>query len=105
MRPIRLPALALLLLPGLALAQGGDPSFQVTNNTGTTINQLHVSSAAQGGWGQDRLGSGTLSNGSSFQVRLPAGQCINDVRVVFPDGRRQDRRHVNTCQEKEVVFR
>jgi hypothetical protein len=98
-------ALALFVAPGITLAQGGDASFAVTNNTGTPVNQLHVSAASQGGWGQDRLGSGTLANGSSFRVQLPAGQCINDVRIVFADGRKIDRRHVNTCQEKEVVFR
>jgi len=95
-----------LLLAGAvpALAQGGDPSFSVVNRSGQTIEQLYVSSAQENSWGQDRLGRNTLSNGRSYAVRLPAGQCVNDIRVVYQGGRAEERRGVDTCPLNEVVF-
>lgn len=102
-----------LLLAGLAAApawaQGGggganDPSFNVVNRSGRTIQELYVSSAQQNAWGADMLGQNVLDNGRSFPVRLPAGQCVNDIRVVYAGGQSEERRAVDTCPLSEVVF-
>ncbi|WP_338663347.1 hypothetical protein VQH23_24840 [Pararoseomonas sp. SCSIO 73927] len=101
-------ALALAFLAGLAgpaLAQGqGNPSFNLVNRSGQTIEQLYASSAQQSTWGRDLLGNDVLPNGGSFAVRLPAGQCNNDIRVVYQGGRSEERRGVDTCRTNEVVF-
>lgn len=97
------------LLAGLAAAapawsQTNDPSFRVTNNAPNAINEIYVSSAATNSWGADRLGDRTLGSGASYMVGLPAGQCVNDVRVVFSNGEATERRRVNTCSLTDMVF-
>ncbi|MFH5923896.1 hypothetical protein [Roseomonas xinghualingensis] len=98
-------ALVVLMLAGVrpAAAQG-DSSFNLVNRSGQAIQELYVSSTQVNTWGQDLLGRNILENGRSFAVRLPAGQCNNDIRVVFGGGRSEERRGVDTCQMTDVVF-
>ena len=108
-RRTALPALALLAMaaqPALAQRGGqqGDPSFNLVNRTGETIMEAYVSSAQVSTWGRDLLGNNTLEAGRSFAVRLPSGQCVNDVRVVYDGGRAEERRNIDTCRLREVVF-
>lgn len=96
-----------LLLASLAAAPAraqGDPGFNVVNRSGQRIQELYVSSAQVNSWGQDLLGNAVLENGRSFPVRLPSGQCVNDIRVVYDGGRSEERRAVDTCPLNEVVF-
>jgi len=100
-------ALALLLggsAAGPLRAQNSDPSFNIVNRSGRTIQELYVSSAQVNSWGQDLLGQNVLDNGRSFPVRLPGGQCVNDIRVVYQGGQSEERRAVDTCPLSEVVF-
>lgn len=100
MRLFRRALPAALLLAGLAspaLAQG-DPSFRLNNRGGVTITQVFVSSSATSNWGPDRLGANVLQPGQYLLVRLPAGQCVNDIRVVYANGRSQEWMRQNTCQ-------
>ncbi len=68
------------------------------------LNEVYVSSSASKNWGPDRLGDRTLGVGDTYVIRLPAGQCINDIRVVWTDGQAKERRQVNTCNLTDVVF-
>jgi hypothetical protein len=100
MTTLRRGLMASLLLAGLsapALAQTTDPSFRLNNRTGATINEVYVSSSASSNWGNDRLGSNVLNSGQTLTVRLPNGQCMNDIRVVYANGRSQEWRQQNTC--------
>ena len=105
-----LPLAGLLaLLAGAVAAQGGAPlpeaGFRLTNQGIAPIAEVYVASAAVNRWGEDRLGSGTLAPGASAAIALPAGQCVNDIRVVFAGGRAAERRRVNTCAEGDLAFR
>jgi hypothetical protein len=94
-----LPAALLCLgLAAPALAQTSDPSFRVNNRTSVTINEIYASSANDNSWGSDHLGQNTLPPGQSYVVRLPQGQCMNDIRIVFANGTAHERRRVDTCQ-------
>lgn len=98
-----------LLLPAPILASGAataqtDPSFNIVNRAGETINEIYVTSVQINSWGQDLLGANVLPNGQSFPVRLPPNQCENDIRVVYASGRNEERRRINTCPLTEVVF-
>jgi hypothetical protein len=97
-------AAAICLMPGLAAAQG-DPSFNLVNRSGQTINEIYVSPVTQPNWGRDLLGQDTLANGRSFPVRIaPGAGCRQDVRVVYADGRPEERRNQDTCAISEMVF-
>lgn len=95
-------ALGLFALP--VLAQSNDPSFNLVNRSGQTIMEAYASPATDDNWGVDRLGRNVLPNGRSLALRLPAGECVYDVRVVYQDRRAEERRGVNTCQITDVVF-
>jgi hypothetical protein len=96
--------LGAMLAAGPALAQQNDPSFRVTNNASATLNEIYVSSSRDNSWGPDRLGDRALRPGGSYVVRLPTGQCVNDIRVVFANGQAMERKGVNTCRLTDLVF-
>jgi hypothetical protein len=104
-----LGALALCLF-GLsaapALAQQGDPSFNLVNRSGRLIFEVYASLATDQDWGRDRLGDKALPNGRSFTLRLPQGPCMWDLRVVYErsGGPSEDKRNINLCAVTEVVF-
>lgn len=102
-RRLALAALGMLAVAG-AQAQTNDPSFRLTNNGAVAINEIYVSSSANQNWGADRLGDNTLGVGASYVIRLPAGQCMNDIRVVWVNGQSRERRQVNTCNLTDIVF-
>ena len=83
--------------PQRAASSGADPSFRLNNTGGRTVREVYVSAATDNAWGPDRLGRDVLAPGQRLVVRLPMGQCVNDIRVVFMDGRAQEQRRVDTC--------
>ncbi|GGG45504.1 hypothetical protein GCM10010964_36130 [Caldovatus sediminis] len=93
------------LLAGTAAAQSDNPSFNIVNRSGQTINEIYVSAATQDSWGRDWLGQNVLPNGQSWPIRFRQGaECVNDIRVVYANGNAEERRRVNTCAIAEVVF-
>jgi hypothetical protein len=104
-----LGALALCLF-GLsaapALAQQGDPSFNLVNRSGRLIFEVYASLTTDQDWGRDRLGDKALPNGRTFTLRLPQGPCFWDLRVVYEraGGPSEDKRNINLCAVTEVVF-
>lgn len=103
--PRRLLPLAILagLLPAAA-ALAADPAVRITNRGPVAITGIFVSSAGVNTWGPDRLGDRTLAPDASHTVTLPAGQCVNDVRVIHEGGRAEERRRVNLCSVSDLVF-
>ncbi|NMJ40329.1 hypothetical protein GWK16_03695 [Roseomonas sp. JC162] len=93
-----------LALSGAASAQTTDPSFRLNNRSNVTIMELYVSSSADRNWGQDRLGANVLAPGQSFIVRLPDGQCVNDIRIVPQSGQPIERMQINTCNLTDINF-
>ena len=92
--------------PGPAPAPGAtaNPSFNLVNHGRAPIREIYVSSARDTHWGEDRLGADTLPPGRHLELRLPAGDCMNDVRIVWMDGRNEERRRTDTCAVISLVF-
>ncbi|HWT08792.1 MAG TPA: hypothetical protein VN329_06480 [Roseomonas sp.] len=91
-------------LAGAAQAQSTDPSFRLNNRSNGTIMEVYVSSSQDSNWGQDLLGANVLPAGQTFVVRLPNGQCVNDIKVVLEGGRAIERRQINTCNLTDINF-
>ncbi len=89
-------------LAGAAQAQTTDPSFRLNNRSSQTIMEVYVSSSQVSEWGRDLLGSNVLPPGQTFIVRLPNGQCVNDIKVVMEGGRAVERMQVNTCELTDI---
>ncbi|NKE43733.1 hypothetical protein HB662_03020 [Roseomonas frigidaquae] len=88
-----------------AVPQGrGNPSFNLVNHGAGMIREVYVSSVQLNNWGEDRLGEQVLPPGRHLAVRLPAGDCVNDVRIVWMDGRSEERRRLDTCALVNLVF-
>ena len=68
----------------------------MAKNGQKVIIEIYVSPRAVSTCGVDLLGVNTLAPGARFNLLLPAGQCMNDARVVFNDGQATERRQVNT---------
>jgi hypothetical protein len=90
---------------GQRMVGGGDPSFTLINNGSRAIRELFASLATDDDWGQDRLGRDTIEAGDRQQIRLPEGPCNYDLRIVWSNGRSEERRDVNLCEARELSFR
>jgi hypothetical protein len=90
--------------PPAAATPRGNPSFWLVNASRRTMRELYASPSSQQSWGPDRFGTGVLGGGDRFAVRLPEGECIYDLRVVWADGRSEDRRRINLCEVVELVW-
>jgi hypothetical protein len=89
---------------GAVRAQSTDPSFRLNNRSGQTVMEVYVSSSANQNWGADRLGADVLPAGRSLVIRLPDGQCVNDIRIVPEGGRPTERMQVNTCNLTDINY-
>jgi hypothetical protein len=97
--------------PGSGPAPGGsardettNPSFNLVNQGGSNITAVHVSPVQEDSWGQNRLGNQLLTPGRHLAVRLRSGECENDIRIVWADGRSEERRRIDTCRIVNLVF-
>jgi hypothetical protein len=87
-----------------AAASSADPSFRLGNNGKIAIHEIYVSASSESNWGADRLGQSILPPGGTVILRLPRGQCVNDVRVVYGNGQASERRQVDTCAIADMPF-
>lgn len=88
--------------PAQAQRPTGNPSFWLVNNGRRTVRELYASLATDANWGPDRLGQGVVPGGERFAVRLPEGECLYDVLLVWQDSQRLERRGVNLCEVTEM---
>jgi hypothetical protein len=92
------------LLPMGAAAQEQNPSFNLVNKSAKPVRELFVTPAGDANWGQNRLASGPVAPGASFAVRRKIdGNCIFDIRAVYADNTREEKRAINTCTTADVV--
>ena len=108
-RRLAIAAVALAAATGLApaaMAQTGDPSFNLVNRSSRVIYEAYASPSSDSNWGPDRLGQNVIPAGRSFVIRLPQGECIYDVRVVYDrqGGPAEERRNINLCNMTELAF-
>ncbi|WP_235035554.1 Tat pathway signal protein [Roseomonas sp. 18066] len=91
---------------GATTRVAGDPSFSFVNRSGSVVRELYVSLSTDRSWGRDRLGEQVLEPGYDRWIELPAGRsCTVDVKIVYMNGREQERRGVETCSRSEIVWR
>lgn len=84
---------------------GRDPSFRVVNQGRTEVTSVYASPTGEREWGRDRLGDATIPAGRSRVIRMPQGQCMYDVRVVFSDNAAVERRNMNLCEITDLPVR
>jgi len=106
-------ALMVLALPAWAQPKPAAPPQErqvlLRNNSQSALREVYLwdqtgpqESGARPG--RDRLGAGMVRPGATQQLRLGAGPCQMDLRVVFDDGSVEFRPAVNVCTEREIVM-
>lgn len=94
--------------PARPAVQDG-PSFTLVNRTRNVIRELFVTPSGRANWGKNRLdgkfgGATSMAPGAGFVVRRANdAECVFDMRVVFADGRAEQRRGVNVCARTEIT--
>jgi hypothetical protein len=79
-----------------------DPSFRLVNRGQQPIAELFATPAGNGNWGKNRLDSGALAPSAAQVFRLPRGQCVYDLKVVFADRRQMERKGANLCRVTDL---
>jgi hypothetical protein len=79
-----------------------DPSFSLRNDANSAVQEVYASPSTEDDWGQDRLGRDTLRAHARQTIRLPPGECQYDLRIIWEDGRSEERRDVNLCETREL---
>jgi hypothetical protein len=91
-----------------AAQRGPGASFAIVNRTQTVVRELYATPSGNANWGQNRLdgrnGNPTsLAPGARMTVRRRGeSECNFDLRVVFANGRSEERKGVNVCAMEEV---
>ncbi|EHL98222.1 hypothetical protein HMPREF9946_03655 [Acetobacteraceae bacterium AT-5844] len=86
-------------------AEQGSPTFVIINQAASPINEVYASPTSDDNWGQDRLGENIVRPRGRQTIRLPNGDCQYDLRVVWQDGRSEERRNINLCEMRELTVR
>ena len=81
---------------------GREATLRLVNRGGAEVQEVYATPPGDPNWGSDRLGDDTLAPGSARVIRLPAGGCVFDVRVVYADGQETERRRVDLCAAPEM---
>lgn len=85
-------------------AAAADREVAVENGSPRTLQQLFISGAQEPDWGEDRLGTSTLSPGAGITVRVPDRGCDYDIRAVFDNRSAEERRGVDLCAVDRLVI-
>lgn len=102
---IRLLFILLLALPSMAMGQDKNPSFNLVNKSQQPIREAFVTPAGDANWGRNRLTKGPIAPGAQVAIRRKIdGNCVFDLRVIYADGSKEERRTVNTCTAEDVLF-
>ncbi len=86
-------------------APQGNPSFNLLNQSQRVVERVFASPSTEDNWGPDRLGNDLVPPGQRYPIRLPAGECTYDIRVVFRDGAAQEERRLDACGIVDFVVR
>lgn len=81
---------------------GEDRSFTLDNRHGRTVFQVFVGTAANDEWGDDLLGSETLTAGGTATISFRGG-CEIRLRIVFDNDAAEERRGIDICSQTSVV--
>ena len=88
--------------PGGGRAAGREATLRLINRAKAEVREVYATPLGDPNWGSDRLGDDTVAPGSTRVIRLPAGNCVFDVRVVYADAQETERRRVDLCATPEV---
>jgi hypothetical protein len=83
-----------------APAVAGLQNFTMHNNASSTIERVYISTSRDRDWGPDRLNDNqTIRPGAAHDFNFNGfDDCVFDIKVVFVDGSKGERRDVDLCR-------
>jgi len=88
-----------------AAASGAERELVLVNHTELPIIEVYVTPTNEKSWGDNRLSAMPIAPGQSSRIRIGrSAVCGFDVRVVYQNGRMEDRHEVDACQVRKAVF-
>jgi hypothetical protein len=99
-----LAGLALVALPGLAMAE--DLKFSLINNSARAIKNFYTSPTTTTDWQEDVLGEDTIAPGQTDAITIADGstQCVYDMRFVMDDGAEAIEKGIDLCKLAEYTL-
>lgn len=96
----------LYALGGAGSADGRNREMTLRNRTGESIYYIYWSNVAANDWGDDRLGSDTLSKGDDWSVSVDdgSGACKFDFKAITEKEREIEKRNIDVCVDSTVTF-
>lgn len=97
--------LAALLLAPQAFAQGQPPPlrFHIANMGTDAIIEVRASRVSDSSWGSNLIGRVLIPPGSTLAISTrERDTCLFDIRIVWSDGRADERRNENLCGTSRV---
>jgi hypothetical protein len=81
-------------------AEAGMQNFKLVNRTRFAIERVNISPSQHDGWGPDRLGRNQVIRPGDVHNFTFTGfdECFFDIKVVFEDGDKSEKRNVNLCE-------
>jgi S1-C subfamily serine protease len=105
---VALGAAAFAPFPAAAQQRSNDrnnPDVYVVNRYSAPIIRLYASPISDDNWGRDRLDGATIAAGQRGELRPERGRgCTWDVRVIYQNGREEEKRRQELCEVSEVIF-
>ncbi|MGL4285208.1 MAG: S1 family peptidase [Phreatobacter sp.] len=110
------PGIAALLSVAAVLSASGshaqqrsternNPDVFIINRYSTAITRLFASPVTDDNWGRDRLNGNPIAAGQRGELRPERGRgCIWDLKVIYQNGREEEKRRQELCDISEVVF-
>ena len=91
-----------------ALAQEAKQDFSLSNKTGYELKEVYVSPATAADWQNDVLGSGTLADGATVDIKFDraAITCKWDLKVVYTvDSSSAVWQNIDLCVVEKITIR
>ncbi|QCI64102.1 S1 family peptidase [Phreatobacter stygius] len=105
-----MPSVAVLWPPAVHAQQRGgadrnNPDVFIVNRYSAAITRLYASPVSDDNWGRDRLSGTSIAAGQRGELRPERGRgCIWDIKVIYQNGREEEKRRQGLCEVSEVVF-
>jgi len=97
----------LLTAPAAAdeTAPASEREATILNRSPQPINEIYVSPQSADQWGTDWLGERTLAPGGFRRLHLGrTRECVFDVKIIYRDASREERRGVDLCRTHQLTF-
>ncbi|MGX9963213.1 hypothetical protein ACVFYP_07805 [Roseomonas sp. F4] len=102
------PAFDLCAERGVVFDRSGIPrpshSLVLANRHRAAVQEAYAAASNDGDWGPDRLAAtGPLAVGEETELEV-RGDCVVDLRIVFPNGGAEERREVDVCATPRILL-